>query len=62
MAEQMVMMELLTNECGQDCKGMLREKLKKRIEIVLPIFSAVALFFLCASFSAFYTRRKCLLR
>lgn len=34
----MDMMELVTNECGQDCKGMLREKLKKRIEIVLPIF------------------------
>lgn len=49
----MVMMELLTNECGQDCKGMLREKLKKRIEIVLPIFSAVALFFFVHRFQRF---------
>lgn len=31
MAEQMVMMEILKNDCGKDCQGMLREKLKKKI-------------------------------
>lgn len=54
----MVVMELLTNECGQDCKGMLREKLKKRIENVLPIFSAVALIFsLCIVVSVLHEKK-----
>lgn len=55
----MDMMELVTNECGQDCKGMLREKLKKRIEIVLPIFFfAVALIFsLCIVVSVLHEKK-----
>lgn len=43
MAEQMVMRELLKNDCGKDCKGMLGENLKKKMEIVILSFFAVAL-------------------
>lgn len=43
MAEQMVMMELLTNNCGNECKGMLNDELKKRIKIIIPGIFAVAL-------------------
>lgn len=58
MAEQMVMMELVTNERGKDCKGMLREKLKKRTEIVLPIFIADALIFsLCIVVSVLHEKK-----
>lgn len=54
----MVMNELVTNERGQDCMGMLREKLKKRIEIVLPIFFADALIFsLCIVVSDLHEKK-----
>lgn len=43
----MAMMELVTNECGQNCKVMMREKLKKRIEIILPFFAVALIFSLC---------------
>lgn len=51
MAEQMVTMELLKNDCGKDCQGMLREKLKKKIEIVIPSFLRLHFLFLCLSLS-----------
>lgn len=68
MAEQMVMMELLKNDCGKDCKGMLGENLKKKMEIVILSFFAVALIIsLCIVVSVLHekktpTRIDCVLR
>lgn len=46
------------NACCKDCQGMLRERVKKKMEIVIPTFLRLHLSFLCASLSAFYTRMK----
>lgn len=46
------------NACCKDCQGMLRERVKKKMEIVIPTFLRLHLSFLCASLSAFYTRIK----
>lgn len=59
MAEQMVMMELLKNDCGKDCQGMLREKLKTKMKIVIPSFFAVALIIsLCIVVSVLHEKKK----
>lgn len=59
MAEQMVMMELLTNNCGNECKGMLNDELKKRIKIIIPGIFAVALIIsLCVVVSVLHQKKK----
>jgi hypothetical protein len=59
MAEQMVMMELLTSDCGNDCKGMLKEKLKKKIGIVLTSsFAIVLIISLCIAVSVLHEKKK----
>lgn len=35
MAEEMVMLDLLTNNCGKDCKSVIREQVRKRKEIII---------------------------
>ena len=58
MAEQMVMMELLTSDCGNDCKGMLNEKLKKKIWVAVPSFFAVVLIIsLCIAVSVLHEKK-----
>lgn len=59
MTEQMVMMELLTNNCGNECKGMLKDELKKRIKIIIPGIFAVALIIsLCVVVSVLHQKKK----
>lgn len=55
----MVMMELLTNNCGNECKGMLKDELKKRIKIIIPGIFAVALIIsLCVVVSVLHQKKK----
>lgn len=55
----MVMMELLTSDCGNDCKGMLKEKLKKKIGIVMSSsFAVVLIISLCIAVSVLHEKKK----
>jgi hypothetical protein len=55
----MVMMELLTSDCGTDCKGMLKEKLKKKIGIIIPSFLVITLIIsLCVVVSVLHQKQK----
>lgn len=58
MAKQMVIMELLTSDCGKDCKGMLKDKFKKIWESQYLFWGELHLIFHCALLLAFYTRRR----
>lgn len=58
MAEKMVMMELLTNDCGNECKAMLKEKLKKNITIVMSsIFAIVLITTLCITVGVLHEKK-----
>lgn len=59
MAEQMVMLDLLTNNCGKDCKSVIREQVRKRIAIIIPGFFAVALIIsLCIVVGVLHEKKK----
>lgn len=59
MAEQMVMLDLLTNNCGKDCKSVIREQVRKRKEIIIPGFFAVALIIsLCIVVGVLHEKKK----
>jgi len=59
MAEQMVMLDLLTNNCGKDCKAVIREQVRKRIAIIIPGFFAVALIIsLCIVVGVLHEKKK----
>lgn len=62
MAEEMVMLDLLTNNCGKDCKSVIREQVRKRKEIIILGFFAVALIIsLCIVVGVLQRRRNPLL-
>lgn len=55
----MVMMDLLTNNCGKDCKAVIREQVRKRTEIILAGFFAVALIIsLCIVVGVLHEKKK----
>jgi hypothetical protein len=59
MAEQMLFTELLTGHCGEECKGMVTEKLKKRKWILIPGFIMIALIIsLCAVVSVLHEKQN----
>lgn len=59
MAEQMLIGELLTGDCGDECKGPLKEKLKKKLWIVIPAFLVTSLIIsLCISVSVLHEKQS----
>lgn len=55
----MVMLDLLTNNCGKDCKSVIREQVRKRIAIIIPGFFAVALIIsLCIVVGVLHEKKK----
>lgn len=58
MVEKMVMMELLINDCGNECKVMFKEKLKKNIIIVMfSIFVIGFIIILCIIVGVLYEKK-----
>lgn len=58
MAEQMLFTELLTGNCGDECKGMLTEKLKRKW-VVIPVFITIAIIIsLCVVVSVLHEKQN----
>ena len=59
MAEQMLFTELVTGHCGEECTGMVKEKLKKRKWILIPCFITIALIIsLCVVVSVLHEKQN----
>lgn len=58
MAEQMVFAELLTENCGNECQRMLKEKLTRK-RIVIPAFTTIVIIIVsCVLVGVFYEKQS----
>lgn len=55
----MVMLDFLINNCGKDCKFVIREQVWKRIVIIIfGFFVVVFIIFLCIVVGVLYEKKK----